>query len=70
MRLDALLRRFQARHPGTVTLVDLATQLCPTGPPCPAKVDGIHARPDGRHFTPTAATWAARYILTQIYGTK
>ena len=70
VRLDALLRRFQARHPGTVTLVDLATQLCPTGPPCPAKVDGIHARPDGRHFTPTAATWAARYILTQIYGTK
>ncbi len=43
VRLNALLRRFQARHPGTVTLVDLATKLCPTGPPCPAKVDGLHA---------------------------
>jgi hypothetical protein len=70
VRLNALLRRFQARHAGDVTLVDLATKLCPSGPPCPAKVDGLHARPDGRHFTPTAATWAARYILTQLYGTK
>ena len=52
MRLNALLRRFQARHRGEVTLVDLATKLCPNGPPCPAKVDGLHARPDGRHFTP------------------
>ena len=70
MRLNALLRRFQARHPDQVTLVDLATKLCPSGPPCPEKVDGLHARPDGRHFTPAAATWAARWILTQIYGSK
>jgi peptidoglycan/LPS O-acetylase OafA/YrhL len=68
VRLNALLRRFQARHRDDVTLVDLATKLCPAGPPCPEKVDGLHARPDGRHFTPTAATWAARYILTQVYG--
>jgi peptidoglycan/LPS O-acetylase OafA/YrhL len=69
-RLNALLARFQARHADQVTLVDLASKLCPSGPPCPAVVDGLHARPDGRHFTPTAATWAARYILTQIFDTK
>jgi peptidoglycan/LPS O-acetylase OafA/YrhL len=67
-RLNALLRRFQARHTGQVTLVDLATKLCPSGPPCPERVDGMHARPDGRHFSPTAATWAARWILTQTFG--
>ncbi len=68
VRLNALLRRFQARHRSQVTLVDLASKLCPSGPPCPEIVDGLHARPDGRHFTPTAATWAARWILTQIFG--
>ncbi|MDQ1508319.1 MAG: hypothetical protein QOG50_163 [Actinomycetota bacterium] len=68
VRLNALLRRFQARHRGEVTLVDLASKLCPSGPPCPERVEGLHARPDGRHFTPTAATWAARWILTQTLG--
>ena len=69
VRLNALLRRFQARHRSRVSLVDLATKLCPDGPPCPERVEGLHARPDGRHFTPTAATWAARWILTEILGT-
>ena len=54
VRLNALLRRFAARHTDNVTLVDLAAKLCPSGPPCPERVDGLHARPDGRHFTPTA----------------
>jgi hypothetical protein len=70
VRLSALLRRFQARHPDQVTLVDLATQLCPNGPPCPALVAGTQPRPDGRHFTPAAATWAARWLLSQIYPTR
>jgi peptidoglycan/LPS O-acetylase OafA/YrhL len=69
VRLNALLRRFQARHRDDVTLVDLAAKLCPVGPPCPERVHGLHARPDGRHFTPTAATWAARWMLTRIFGT-
>jgi peptidoglycan/LPS O-acetylase OafA/YrhL len=66
-RLTGLLKRFQARHPDTVTLVDLASQVCPSGPPCPENVDGMQLRPDGHHFTPTAATWAANWLLTQIY---
>jgi peptidoglycan/LPS O-acetylase OafA/YrhL len=69
VRLNALLRRFQARHRATVTLVDLAAKVCPDGPPCPERVHGMHARPDGRHFTPTAATWAARGLVAQIFGT-
>jgi hypothetical protein len=69
LRLNALLRTFQARHADQVTLVDLASKVCPHGPPCPALVEGRDARPDGRHFTPTAATWAARWLLTQIFPT-
>ena len=67
-RLDSLLQRFQARHPDTVTLVDLASKVCPSGPPCPAKVDGMELRPDGHHFTPTAATWAANWLAAQMFG--
>ncbi len=66
-RLNALLRRFAARHPDNVSLVDLASRLCPDGPPCPAHVDGLEARPDGRHFTPTSSVWAARFVLSEIF---
>jgi hypothetical protein len=69
LRLNELLRRFAARHADNVTLVDLAAKVCPTGPPCPENVEGLHARPDGHHFTPTAAVWAARFVLTSMLGT-
>ena len=65
-RLDSLDRRFAALHPGRVTLVDLAHRLCPTGPPCPETVDGIRMRPDGRHFTPTAAAIEAQWLMPKI----
>ena len=65
VRLDALLRRFHDRHPDTTTLVDLAAKVCPGGPPCPERVEGMRARPDGRHFTPAAAAWAARWLVTR-----
>ena len=67
-RLNALLVRFQARHRDQVSIVDLASKLCPKGPPFPERVDGLVARPDGRHFTPAAATWAARWILSRTFG--
>ena len=70
VRLDTLLRKFQARHPDTVTLVDLAAKLCPRGPPCPAFVAGTQPRPDGRHFPPSAATWAARWLLSELFRTR
>jgi hypothetical protein len=66
-RLTDLQRRFQARHRDKVTIVDLASQVCPSGPPCPSDVDGMQLRPDGHHFTPTASTWAASWIYTQMF---
>jgi peptidoglycan/LPS O-acetylase OafA/YrhL len=65
-RLDSIDRRFAARHPGVVTLVDLAKQVCPKGAPCPRKVNGLVLRPDGRHFTPAAASIEARWLMPQL----
>ena len=44
-RLDAL------------SLVDLNPIVCPGGPPCPETVDDLVLRPDGGHYSETAATW-------------
>ncbi len=65
-RLQSILERFAARHPGEVTLVDLAKQICPDGPPCPENVDGLRLRPDGRHFTPAAASIEAQWLMPKI----
>jgi hypothetical protein len=69
VRLNALIRRFALGHPNQVTVADLAAQLCPSGPPCPGTVDGMRPRPDGRHFTPTVAVWAARWLVPQLVNT-
>jgi peptidoglycan/LPS O-acetylase OafA/YrhL len=66
VRLDGILRRFAARHPDEVTLVDVASRLCPAGPPCPAEVDGVRMRPDGRHLTPAASVSMAQWLLPRI----
>jgi len=65
-RLDVILRRFAARHPDRVTLVDLASRVCPSGPPCPERVDGVRMRPDGRHFTAAVSLDLARWVLPQV----
>jgi hypothetical protein len=52
-----------------VTLVDLAQQVCPGGSPCPAQVNGLQLRPDGRHFTPKAASIEAHWLMPQIIAT-
>jgi peptidoglycan/LPS O-acetylase OafA/YrhL len=66
VRLNALLRRFARRHPDQVAVADLAGKLCPSGPPCQELIEGMHPRPDGRHFTPSAAVWAAQWLLPQL----
>ena len=65
-RLDTILGQFAQLNSADVTVVDLARQVCPTGPPCPEIVDGLRLRPDGRHFTPTAASVEARWLMPRI----
>jgi len=55
------------RHPAGARLVDIAKELCPDGPPCPAEVDGVEPRGlDGAHFDPEGSVWLARWMLPQI----
>jgi hypothetical protein len=65
-RLDGILREFAKRHPDQVTLVDLSKHVCPSGPPCPEAVGGVRLRPDGRHFTPAAASIEAEWLMPKI----
>jgi hypothetical protein len=65
-RLNSILSNFAARHPDQVTLVDLAGQVCPGGPPCPETVGGVRLRPDGRHFTPEVASIEAHWLLPKL----
>jgi hypothetical protein len=66
-RLNLVLLQFAARHPKTVTLVDLSGKVCPGGPPCPEKVEGFQPRGlDGGHFTPQGAVWAMRWLVPYV----
>ena len=62
-RLNQLLIRIAARHPTRVGIVDLGALLCPAGPPCPERIDGMRPRPDGSHFTAESSVWAARWLF-------
>jgi hypothetical protein len=65
--LRSVLRSLPQRHPGAVTLIDLAHLVCPTTP-CPQTVDGIDLRPtDGTHFSSTAGQqWVAANLWPLI----
>ncbi len=64
--LNQLLRKFAARHPDDVEVVDLAHRVCPSGPPC-GNVDGFNPRGgDGRHFTPDGSVSAARWLYPKL----
>lgn len=66
VRLRHIERRFAARHPAQVKLVDLGRRICPHGPPCPVEIGGVVLRPDGRHFTPEAAAIESRWLLPRL----
>jgi peptidoglycan/LPS O-acetylase OafA/YrhL len=64
-RLNAFLTQF-ATHTPHVKLIDLATRVCPSGPPCPLVVDDIAVRGDGAHYTGDGSLWVARWIMPQL----
>ncbi|MEX2255400.1 MAG: acyltransferase family protein [Acidimicrobiia bacterium] len=65
--LNDLYRQFAARHPDTVSVVDLASIVCPSGPPCPEYVDGIRLRPrDGGHYEGDGPEWVAPRLLDAV----
>jgi len=62
---NQLIRAVAARHPDTVTVVDLNGRTS-VGNHYSAYVDGIYMRYDGVHFTPQAARWLAPWLLPQL----
>jgi hypothetical protein len=65
--MDARLAAFARRHPRGAELLDVAKEICPNGPPCPARVDGVEPRAlDGAHFDPEGSVWLARWMLPRI----
>jgi hypothetical protein len=67
--LNQLMKSFVANHPGDTAFVDLAALACPPAGqrPCQAVVDGIQLRqPDGHHFSPEGAVWAADRMMEMI----
>jgi hypothetical protein len=40
-----------------LSLVDLNPIVCPGGPPCPERIEGLTLRPDGGHYSDEAAVW-------------
>ncbi len=66
MRLDDFLAAYARRNAAHVSLVDLRSFVCPSGPPCPAVVSGVRLRVDGTHFGVQGAVLTARWLLQQI----
>lgn len=65
--LNTLFDRFAAAHPIDTTVLDLERIVCPSGPPCPAVIDGVTLRPtDGGHFSPEGATWVAPRLVDEL----
>lgn len=69
LRMNELLRRVAAQYPGEVGIVDLASRLCPAGPPCPYEIDQTIARPDDLHYDPETSLWVAEWLMPQIVAT-
>ena len=75
VRMNALLRKVAAKNPHRVATVNLASRVCPSGPPCAYVVDGYDAmptsvqqvlRPDGIHYLATGSLWVAKWLVPQI----
>ena len=69
LHLNQLLRQYAATHADRVAVLDLASFVCPSGPPCPTEVDGITLRPtDGGHFAGDGPAWVAPRVLDRLLG--
>ncbi len=64
--LNALYRRFAEEHPDRVSLIDLASFICPHGKFEDLYIDGVRMRYDGVHFTPEGSYVVARWLAPQI----
>lgn len=62
---DAIIDRVAARHAGTMSVISLATYVCPNDY-CLPQVDGVLLRYDRIHFTKRGARWLAPDLYSQL----
>jgi peptidoglycan/LPS O-acetylase OafA/YrhL len=62
---DAIIDRVAARHPGTMSVISMASYVCPNDY-CFPKVDGLLLRYDRYHFTMSAAHRLAPVLYGQL----
>ena len=68
VHLNELLERYADEHPVDTRVLDLASIVCPGGPPCAEKVDDIRLRPkDGGHYEPEGAAWLAPRFFQALF---
>ncbi|HWJ98651.1 MAG TPA: SGNH hydrolase domain-containing protein, partial [Acidimicrobiales bacterium] len=53
------------RTPG-VTIIDLASYICPPGEACKTEIDGVDLREDGLHFTGAGARAVNNWLIPQV----
>lgn len=69
LHLNDLFRQYAAAHGDRVSVLDLASIVCPTGPPCPTEVEGVTLRPvDGGHFAGDGPGWVATRVVAALVG--
>lgn len=49
-----------------LSLVDLTPIVCPGGPPCPETIERLTLRPDGGHYSETAAVWLTAQLTDTL----
>jgi len=49
-----------------LSLVDLNPIVCPGGPPCPERIEGLTLRPDGGHYSDEAAVWLVAQLADAL----
>ena len=65
-RYNDFLRDFVAEHPEGVSLVDLASYVCPGGPPCAANRRRLHPTLRRRALRHPGAVWAAEWLIPRL----
>jgi hypothetical protein len=69
VHLNELLASYAEDHPTDTRVLDLASIVCPGGPPCAETVDGIRLRPrDGGHYEAEGAQWLAPRFFTSLFA--
>ena len=63
--MNSIIEQFATEH-REVIVYELASLVCPDGPPCPSKMDGIILRWDGSHYTEPGSRWLAPLLLDDL----